>query len=56
VRQGDVGTDVETQPQVGEGRRLRLAWIDHHELGALPDSLQNMVEKDGMRRASIRSP
>ena len=56
VRQRDVGADVDPQPKVGEGRRLRPARIDHDQPAAVLEPAQDVVEEDGVRRAGVRPP
>ena len=56
VGQRDVAADVQAHPHVRPLGGRRPPRIDHVEPRAVPDSLQQMVEPDRVRRARVRSP
>jgi hypothetical protein len=56
IRQGDVRTDVDSQPHIGPAGRLASPGVDAVQAGTVVDSLEEMMEKDGMRRARVRTP
>src|SRR5205823_3388570 len=55
IRERDVGTDVEPEPQVGPLRRRRAPRVDDDELRAVADRLEDMVEEDRVRLARVRA-
>ena len=56
VGERDVAADVQAQPHVGPLGGRRPPRVDHVEPRAVPDSLQQMMEPDRVRRARVRSP
>jgi hypothetical protein len=56
VGERDVTADVQAQPHVGPLGRRSPSRVDHVEPGPAPDSLQQMMEPDGVRGARVRSP
>ena len=56
VGQGDVGTDVDAKPQVGELRRRRTPRVDAVHLRPVVQPLHQVVEEDGVRFTRIRTP
>ena len=56
VRQGDVGADVESDPDIGPLRRGRPPRIDREQPGAVLQALQQVMEEDRVRLARIRAP
>jgi hypothetical protein len=56
VRQGDVGPDIETEPQVAPFGGLGPARVHHDQPHPLVDPLQDVVEEDRVRGARVRTP
>jgi hypothetical protein len=56
IGEGDIGTDIESEPRVGPLRAARTAWIDAVELRPAVDRLEDVMEEDRMRFARVRSP
>ena len=56
VREGDVGADVEAEPDVGPLRARRPARVDRVEPGAVADAAQEVVEEDRVRLAGVAAP
>ena len=56
VAEGDVGADVVAEPEVSPLGRRRTARVDHEQLGAVVDTLQDVMEEDRVRIASIAAP
>ena len=56
VRQGDVGADLETEPDIGELCGRAATRVDDVELGAVAHALQHVMEEDRVRVARVRSP
>src|SRR5207245_7060740 len=54
--QADVCADVDAQPDVGPLRGAGAARVDGEQPGSAVDALQNVMEKDRMRLASVRAP
>jgi hypothetical protein len=56
VGEGDVGSDVVAQPDVGPLGGLGAARVDDEEPRAVVDALEDVVEEDRMRVAGVRAP
>ena len=56
VGEGNIGTNIEAEPDVSPLRRGSSARINDEKLGAATNALQQMMEKDRMRLASVRTP
>jgi hypothetical protein len=56
VRQGDVASDVKSQPRVRPFRTRRPARVDRDQASALVDGLEDVVEEDRMRLPGIAAP
>ena len=56
VGQGDVGADVDAQPDVGPLRRSGAAGVDGVHLRPVAEPLQQVVEEDRVRFPRVRPP
>jgi hypothetical protein len=56
VREGDVGPDVDPEPEVGEGRGFGLTRVDDDQPRPPLEPAQDVVEEDGVRRPGVRTP
>jgi hypothetical protein len=53
VGQGDVGADIEAQPDVSPLRGRGPAGIDNEQLGSVADALEQVVEEDRVGIARV---
>jgi len=56
VSQGDVRTDVDTEPEMGPLGGTGTAGVDGEEAGAAADAFKDMVEEDGVGLAGVGAP
>ncbi len=56
VGEGDVGADVDAEPDVGPCRRAGAARVDGVHLRPVADALDEVVEEDRVRLARVRAP
>ena len=56
VGEGDVGPDVQAEPQVAPLGRLGASRVDHDQPHPVVDPLQDVVEEDRVGGARVRAP